>query len=123
MLVGSNPVRCDARAWISSSSPGFSLRIRSVRVVVEAGEGKNDTAGGRGREGSEKFFTRVEVTRALVKSGGVDRVTESPDAHFITVLLALFLPPLRLSRPPQPAVDHVRCFVVCACVCVFLKHP
>lgn len=39
-------------------SPGFNLRIRSVRVVVEAGEGKmTPVEGGEGRIG-EVLYTR-----------------------------------------------------------------
>lgn len=82
---------------------------------------KDDTDGGVGREGSEKFFTRVEVTRALVKSGGVDRVTESRTCLGTRTLLQccshFFLPP-----PPVPPCAACRgsCQVFCfVCECVF----
>lgn len=39
-------------------SPGFNLRIRSVRVVVEAAEGKNDTDGGGEGGIGEVLYTR-----------------------------------------------------------------
>lgn len=72
-LVGVRPCALRCKGVDQQLSPGFNLRIRSVRVVVEAGEGgKNDTDGG-GREGGigEVLYNALKSLELLSRVEGL----------------------------------------------------